>query len=525
MNNKKLLGVRLGLSLNEHQDFENQFHLKYNVPGIAQGEEISFDQSSSSNHDKEINLEEPNIFLRNNSKDEFPLKNKSAIDFNNLQTTLKNKMVRAAYNKLRRSVNITNFSNLRPFNFLIINDFSFFWKNTEPKISKMIFLLEKLSKNFFINPYSYKTMIWRLFIFIFLLFLFIFIPFEISFFPYFYQRYNIIYIYWTTLCIIIIDIFMKLNTGIFVNGCLVKKRIEILINYWKQYFCFDLIGIFVISYALIFTTELDHRSIQLPKLFIFMKIPELINYYYEIFQYFRLERSLKNLFELLKIFAISLCIAHIVACLWHFVAILSKDYDSTLNTWLDSIEHKNYQIIYLYSLYWSIVTMMTVGYGDITPKNPFEVFFSMLALMVGCAVYGYNLNSIGMILQKIYKENNDFHENISIISGFMDRKKIDKDLNMRVREYLKFMWQEKKMKNNDAELEIINTLNKNLKLELLLEAYGGIFKAFPMLHKNFSEDSLKKMVEYMKELRFTPGDSIFIVKSLIYYIYKNFLNL
>ena len=94
----------------------------------------------------------------------------------------------------------------------------------------------------------------------------------------------------------------------------------------------------------------------------------------------------------------------------------------------------------------------------------------------------------------------------------MLRKNIDKDLNMRVREYLKFLWSEKKARQSEQELEIINTLNEHLKEELLLEAYGGIFKAFPMFYHNFSEKSLKRTLTVLKEKRFMPGDVIFTVK-------------
>ena len=60
-------------------------------------------------------------------------------------------------------------------------------------------------------------------------------------------------------------------------------------------------------------------------------------------------------------------------------------------------------------------------------------------------------------------------------------------------------------------MEIINTLNEHLKEELLLESYGGILKAFPILYQRFTEKTLKTMVAGIKELRFVPGDYIFYV--------------
>jgi len=41
--------------------------------------------------------------------------------------------------------------------------------------------------------------------------------------------------------------------------------------------------------------------------------------------------------------------------------------------------------------------MVTVGYGDILPNNPYEMIISILTIMFSCGVYGYCLNTIGVI--------------------------------------------------------------------------------------------------------------------------------
>ena len=43
------------------------------------------------------------------------------------------------------------------------------------------------------------------------------------------------------------------------------------------------------------------------------------------------------------------------------------------------------------------MTMTTVGYGDITPKNDYELLFANIAMFVSCGVFGFAINSIGMI--------------------------------------------------------------------------------------------------------------------------------
>ena len=44
---------------------------------------------------------------------------------------------------------------------------------------------------------------------------------------------------------------------------------------------------------------------------------------------------------------------------------------------------------YLYSLYWSVTSLTTVGYGDITPNTTLELLIAVLAMIVGISFYGY----------------------------------------------------------------------------------------------------------------------------------------
>ena len=58
---------------------------------------------------------------------------------------------------------------------------------------------------------------------------------------------------------------------------------------------------------------------------------------------------------------------------------------------------------YLYSVYWALTTLTTVGYGDITPTNNAERVFSLFALLTGALVFGYMLSSIGDLLRNVDK--------------------------------------------------------------------------------------------------------------------------
>ena len=104
-----------------------------------------------------------------------------------------------------------------------------------------------------------------------------------------------------------------------------------------------------------------------------------------------------------------------------------------------------------------------------------------------------------------------FSHTISLMNSFMDRKKIRPELQTRIREYLKFIWQEQKTLHTEEEEKIKNSLSVSLKEELMLEVYGFFLKNNPLFTKSFSDRSLRQLVFSMKEVSLTPNDIIYSV--------------
>ena len=49
--------------------------------------------------------------------------------------------------------------------------------------------------------------------------------------------------------------------------------------------------------------------------------------------------------------------------------------------------------------------MITVGYGDITPQTNAEMIQCIITMLICCGVFGYTINSIGVIVQELNSAN------------------------------------------------------------------------------------------------------------------------
>ena len=113
-----------------------------------------------------------------------------------------------------------------------------------------------------------------------------------------------------------------------------------------------------------------------------------------------------SVIDLINLLFFSFYILNFFACLWFYIAYVNE----VEPTWLsiNKLKFQNAFDQYVYSLYWSSVTIMTVGYGDIVATNITEIIFSIFTVFFGCGLFAYIINSIGIIVGDINKESNLF---------------------------------------------------------------------------------------------------------------------
>lgn len=116
-----------------------------------------------------------------------------------------------------------------------------------------------------------------------------------------------------------------------------------------------------------------------------------------------LEDNMQVFLDLLKLIFFLLLTGHFCGCAWHWVAVIEYENYGEELTWLTRYDSNAMDYYwfdrYIISLYWSVITTITVGYGDIVPVTTVERIFVIVVTLLICGVFGYCLSNIGNIFK------------------------------------------------------------------------------------------------------------------------------
>ena len=116
-------------------------------------------------------------------------------------------------------------------------------------------------------------------------------------------------------------------------------------------------------------------------------------------------------------------ICHIVACMWCFTATFedSEDGDGYIN-WLMAKEITENSIgsKYLYALYFTVTTITTVGFGDISANNPVEQLFCIFIMLMGVVGFSLATSTLTQLLSEYKSSNKKLNEKMDTLKMVYD---------------------------------------------------------------------------------------------------------
>ncbi|KAE8586955.1 hypothetical protein XENTR_v10021815 [Xenopus tropicalis] len=323
--------------------------------------------------------------------------------------------------------------------------------------------------------------------------------------------------------IFLVDIVLNFHTT-FVGpgGEVISDPKLIRMNYLKTWFVIDLLS--CLPYDII--NAFENVDEGMSSLFSSLKVVRLL-------RLGRVARKLDHYLEygaavLVLLVCVFGLVAHWLACIWYSIG----DYeviDEVTNTikkdsWLYQLGLSigtpyrynasgsgqweggpSKDSLYVSSLYFTMTSLTTIGFGNIAPTTDGEKIFSVAMMMVGSLLYATIFGNVTTIFQQMYANTNRYHEVLNNVRDFLKLYQVPKGLSERVMDYIVSTWS--MSKGIDTE-KVLGICPKDMRADICVHLNRKVFNEHPAF-RLASDGCLRSLAVEFQTIHCAPGDLIY----------------
>ncbi|CAD8103340.1 unnamed protein product [Paramecium sonneborni] len=313
----------------------------------------------------------------------------------------------------------------------------------------------------------------------------------------------------TIIWYLFLEILVNLNRSTISFGEIINTRSQIIKHYLKGQGAQDIISLII--WIIIFNKPEESLVFEVLQIIqIIVTTKKIITNFDKFFEALYSKGQLSNLIDLFSLVITIFFFAHITACIWYYVGLKS---DLLLDkSWLKKyeIEDESIMMKYNYSIYWATTTIVTVGYGDLTPQNWIEIVFTVIMMFLSSCVYAYSLNSIGIILKNIQDTKYQYKKMLLRINDYMDKNKVEMELQLRARNFIKHHLFENENQESQEEINnIMEKLPEDLRNQITKSIQLKILNQITFLKDLFSTQAVTDISRYLETLYLISNDVVF----------------
>ena len=157
--------------------------------------------------------------------------------------------------------------------------------------------------------------------------------------------------------------------------------------------------------------------------------------------------------------------------------------------------------IYAAAIYWAVMTLTSVGYGDIGPTNTAEQYIVTLLMMVDAVLWGYVIGSFCGVITTMNPENTAFRNMYDDLNRFIEQKNLPGDIALKLREYFLRI---KHLQTSKHQAHLIEKLSPKLQGEVTYLCHSWIKQIG--VFKSLDDECLFQIAMCMHSFVFPPGE-------------------
>ncbi|XP_074269676.1 potassium channel KAT3-like [Silene latifolia] len=221
----------------------------------------------------------------------------------------------------------------------------------------------------------------------------------------------------------------------------------------------------------------------------------------------RLEKDIRfNYFwtRCIKLVSVTLFAVHCAGCFYYLIA---DKYPNPRKTWIGA-EDPNFkeQSVwkrYIASIYWSIVTLTTTGYGDLHAENTIEMLFDIVYMLFNLGLTSYIIGNMTNLVVHGTSRTRNFRDTVRACTEFAARNQLPPRIQDQMLSHICLKFKTEGMKQQETLNELPRAIRSNISHYLF----------FPILQKvqlfnGVSHNFLFQLVSEMEAEYFPPREDV-----------------
>ncbi|KAG9129206.1 hypothetical protein Leryth_006406 [Lithospermum erythrorhizon] len=222
-----------------------------------------------------------------------------------------------------------------------------------------------------------------------------------------------------------------------------------------------------------------------------------------------------------KLIAVELYCTHTAACIFYYLATTLPE-EKEGYTWIGSLQLGDYSYAhfrdidiwktYTTSLYFAIVTMATVGYGDIHAVNLREMIFIMFYVSFDMILGAYLIGNMTALIVKGGKTER-YRDKMTDLMKYMNRNRLGKDVRNQIKGHLRLQYE-----SSYTDAAVLRDIPISIRAKISQSLYKSYIENVT-LFRGCSSEFVNQIVIRVHEEFFLPGEVIMEPANVVDQLY------
>ncbi|CAI5516283.1 unnamed protein product [Closterium sp. Naga37s-1] len=307
--------------------------------------------------------------------------------------------------------------------------------------------------------------------------------------------------------IFLADIFITFRVAVkdHRTGTLIADRRRIAIRYLQGWFTLDFLSCVPWEYAYQASVHLVFEILLWLRLIRARQLKEFAD---------RLGKDTRYHYFLVRcteMFLTEFYVVHSAACIMYFLALTMPE-DQSGYTWIGSLQlgdqsyadFRDMDIFQLYcvSLYWAMVTMASLGYGDVHPVNPREMIFTIAFVVWDMLFTAYLIANFTALVVRYQSRSEILRERLSNVTRYANRKQIPAGMKEQLLSHVVL-----KQEALEEDNKLVNEFPISIRDGVAMSLHGKVL-ADAYLFQGCSKAFIQFLVSRLRVEYFLPGEVV-----------------